>query len=36
LGSLDSDDESSFEEDIVEYEEKAEDDPQEILINLEN
>jgi hypothetical protein len=36
LGSLDSDDESSFEEDIVEYEEKAEDDPQEILLNLEN
>ncbi len=27
LGSLDSDDESSFEEDIVEYEEKAMDDP---------
>jgi hypothetical protein len=36
LGSLDSNDESSFEEDIVEYEEKAKVDPQEILLNLEN
>jgi hypothetical protein len=36
LGSLDSNDESSFEEDIIKYEGKAEDDPQEILLNLEN
>jgi hypothetical protein len=39
LGSLDYDDfndESSFEDNIVEYEGKAKDDPQEILLNLEN
>ncbi len=35
LGSLNSDDESSSKEDKVEYEEKVEDDPQEILLNLE-
>ncbi len=35
MDSLNSYDESSSEEDIVEYEEKVEDDPQEILLNLE-
>jgi hypothetical protein len=39
LGSLDFDDfndESSFEEDIIEYEGKREEDPQETLLNLED
>jgi hypothetical protein len=39
LGSLDSDDfnvESSSEEGIIKYEGKAKDDPQEILLNLED
>jgi hypothetical protein len=39
LGSLEYDDfnnESFFKEDIVEYEGKAKDGPQEILLNLEN
>ncbi len=36
LGSLDFDDESSSKEDVVDYEERIEDDPQEILLNLEN
>jgi hypothetical protein len=39
LGSLDFEDfndESSSEEDIIEYEGKIEDDPQETILNLEN
>jgi hypothetical protein len=39
LGSLNFDDfndEMSFEEDITKYEGNVEDDPQEILLNLEN
>ncbi len=39
LGSLDSkdfNDEFSSEEDIIEYEGKTEDDPQETILNLEN
>ncbi len=36
MSSLDSDDESSFKKNIVEYEGRTEYDPQEILLSLEN